>query len=122
MICIVSIKARLRLNGSVMCREGLGDPELRTPGPGIPYPDPEFTAPAMEAVNATFAEQTGYCEGAKPTWQHCLRHSAWQLLYRALLVICLAMLYSQNQCLVHSLYSSLTFCRQVKYQHLFAVL
>jgi len=48
------------------CRQGLGDPELRTPGPGLPYPDPEFTAPAMEAVNATLAQQTGYCEGASP--------------------------------------------------------
>ncbi|DBA75352.1 TPA: hypothetical protein ACH3X1_010621 [Trebouxia sp. C0004] len=43
-------------------RQGLGDPELRTPGPGLPYPDPEYTAPAMEAVNATLAQQTGYCE------------------------------------------------------------
>jgi len=50
----------------LVCRQGLGDPELRTPGPGLPYPDPEFTAPAMEAVNATLAQQTGYCEGASP--------------------------------------------------------
>lgn len=43
-------------------RQGLGDPELRTPGPGTPYPDPEFPPPAMAAINATFAQQTGYCE------------------------------------------------------------
>lgn len=39
---------------------------MRTLGPGLPYPDPEFTAPAMQAVNATLAQQTGYCEGVSP--------------------------------------------------------
>ena len=61
-----ALVSRMSDGASLACRQGLGDPELRTPGPGLPYPDPEFTAPAMEAVNGTLAQQTGYCEGASP--------------------------------------------------------
>lgn len=46
-----------------MYRLGSGDPALRTPGPGTPYPDPEFPPPAIEAFNGSFAQQTAYCEG-----------------------------------------------------------
>ncbi|KAL3134026.1 hypothetical protein ABBQ32_008460 [Trebouxia sp. C0010 RCD-2024] len=42
-------------------RLGSGDPNLRSPGPGTPFPDPEFPPPAIVAFNGSFAQQTGYC-------------------------------------------------------------
>lgn len=61
-------------------RLGLGDPALRAPGPGIPYPDPEYPPPAIEAINGSLAQQTGYCAGV-PSFQ--------SLVYRRVLLYCI---------------------------------
>ena len=74
---------------SELHRMGSGDPALRSPGPGTPYPDPEFPPPAIVAINGTLAQQTGYCAGAPSflTDLPCYTSTPFYMLVRCTLVV-----------------------------------
>ena len=82
-------------------RLGSGDPALRDPGPGTPYPDPEYPPVALGSNNGngTFAQQVGYCAGMlttqpKSTALHnycvrwCLMPGTWCTSVLALAMTC----------------------------------